>query len=123
MENTTFGNVPNTFGNPSNNDGVLSKTTAGAHAAVNSAAVAADGAARKAKPAIDQVAAMAHQVVEKAAASAAPAVDWLGEQGESLNATQKKVVSDTSAYIAANPLMSVGVAVLAGFLISRMIRN
>jgi len=123
MENTTFGNVPTTFGNSTNNDGVLSKTTAGAHAAVNSVAEAADGAARKAKPAIDQVAAMAHQVVEKAAASAAPAADWLGEQGESLNATQKKLVTDTSAYISANPLMSVGVAVLAGFLISRMIRS
>ncbi len=123
MENTTSGNVPNTFGNSSNNDGVLTKTTAGAHAAVNSMADAADGAARKAKPAIDQVAAMAHQVVDKAAASAAPAADWLGEQGETLNATQKKLVTDTSAYIAANPLMSVGVAVLAGFLISRMIRS
>ena len=123
MENTTFVNVPNTFGNSSSNDGVLSKTTTGAHAAVNSVAEAADGAARKAKPAIDQVAAMAHQVVEKAAASAAPAADWLGEQGESLNATQKKLVTDTSAYIAANPLMSVGVAVLAGFLISRMTRS
>jgi ElaB/YqjD/DUF883 family membrane-anchored ribosome-binding protein len=123
MENTTLGNVPNTFGDSSNNDGVLTKTTAGAHAAVDSTADAADGAARKARPAIDQVAAMAHQVVEKAAAAAAPAADWLGEQGESLNATQRKLVTDTSAYIAANPLMSVGVAVLAGFLISRMIRS
>jgi ElaB/YqjD/DUF883 family membrane-anchored ribosome-binding protein len=66
---------------------------------------------------------MAHQVVDKAAASAAPAVDWLGEKGESLNATQKKIVKDTSTYIAANPLMTVGMAVLAGFLISRMIRS
>jgi len=123
MENATFANIPNTFGNSSNNDGVLTKTTAGAHAAVNSVAEAADGAARKARPTIDQVAAMAHQVVEKAAASAAPAADWLGKQGESLNTTQKKLITDTSAYIAANPLMSVGVAVLAGFLISRMIRS
>ena len=123
MENTAFGNAPSTFGNPPTKDGALTKTTAGAHAAVNSIADAADGAARKAKPAIDQVAAMAHQMVEKAAASAAPAVDWLGEQGENLNATQKKLVTDTSAYIAANPLMSVGVAVLAGFLIGRMIRS
>ena len=90
---------------------------------VNSAAGAADSAARKATPAIEQVAAMAHQAVDRAAASAAPAIDWIGEQGESLNATQKKLVSDTSAYIAANPLMSVSVAVFAGFLISRMIRN
>lgn len=123
MENTTFGKAPNTSGNSSNNDSVLSKTTAGVHAAVNSVAEAADGAARKAKPAIDQVASMAHQVVEKAAASAAPAADWVGEQGESLSATHKKLVTDTSAYIAANPLMSVGMAALAGFLISRMIRR
>ena len=46
MENTKFANVPNTFGNSSKNDGVLSKTTAGAHAAVNSVADAADDAAR-----------------------------------------------------------------------------
>lgn len=123
MEHTTLGNTPNTFGNSPTNDSVLTKTTAGAHAAVNTMAEAADGAARKAKPAIDQVAAMAHQVVDKAAASAAPAVDWLGEQGETLNATQKKLLNNTSAYIAANPLMSVGVAVLAGFLVSRMIRT
>lgn len=123
MESTTFGNVPSTLGNSPTNEGVLAKTTAGAHAAVNSMADAADGAASRARPAIDQVASMAHQVVEKAAASAAPAADWLGEQGESLNATQKKLVANTSAYIAANPLMSVGVAVLAGFLISRMVRS
>lgn len=123
MENTNFGNPATTFGNSLRDDGVMTKTTAGVHAAVNSVADAADSAARKAKPAIDQVAAMAHQAVDKAAASAAPAVDWIGEQGESLNATQKKLITDTSAYIAANPLMSVGVAVLAGFFISRMIRS
>lgn len=123
MENTTFANSPTTFGNSPPEDSVLNKTTSGVHGVVNSIAEAADTAARKAKPAIDQVAAMAHQAVDKAAASAAPAVDWIGEQGESLNATQKKLVSDTSAYIAANPLMSVGVAVLAGFFISRMIRS
>jgi ElaB/YqjD/DUF883 family membrane-anchored ribosome-binding protein len=116
MENSTFGNTPL-------DDSILTKTTAGAHAAVNSIVDAADVAARKAKPAINQVAAVAHQVVDKAAASVAPAVDWIDEQRESLNATQKKLVTDTSAYIAANPLMSVSMAVLAGFLISRMIRS
>ena len=78
MQNATFGDAPNTFGYSSNNDGVLSKATAGAHAAVNSVADAADGAASRVKPAIDQVAAMAHQVVENTAATAAPASDWLG---------------------------------------------
>ncbi len=123
MENTAFANPPKTFGNSPSDDSVLSKTTPGVNAAARAAADAADAAARKSMPAIDQVAAMAHQAVDKAAASAAPAVDWIGEQGESLNATQKKLVTEASAYIAANPLMSVGVAVLAGFLISRVIRN
>jgi ElaB/YqjD/DUF883 family membrane-anchored ribosome-binding protein len=123
MENAISGNPSNAFGNIPPDDGVLNKTTAGAHAAVSSIADAADLAARNAQPAIDHVAAMAHQAVEKAAASAAPAVDWIGEQGESLHAAQKKLVSDTSAYIAANPLMSVGMAILAGILISRVIRS
>jgi len=105
METTTFENPLNTFGNPPPGEGT------------------ADSAARKVKPSIDQVAAMAHRAVDKAAKSAAPAVDWIGETGESLSATQKKLVSDTSAYIAANPLMSVGIAVLAGFVISRMVRS
>ena len=123
MENTAFANPPTAFGNSPSDDSVLIKTTTGAHSAVNSMAEAADSAARKAKPAIDQVANMAHQAVDKVAATAAPTVDWIGEQGQNLNATQKKLVSDTCAYISANPLMSVGVAALAGFLISRMVRS
>jgi ElaB/YqjD/DUF883 family membrane-anchored ribosome-binding protein len=123
MENTTFGAPLNTFGNTARDDGVLTKTTAGVHAAVNQVTDAAKNTASKAKPAIDKVAAMAHQAVDRAAASAAPAVDWIGEQGESLNATQKKLVTNTSAYIAANPLVSVSMAVLTGFLIGRVIRR
>ena len=100
---------------------ILSKASSSAHAAVNSIAGAADEAARQAKPAIDRVAAMAHQAVDKAAGVAAPTADWLSEQGENLNATQKKLVADTCGYVSANPLKSVGIAVVAGFLLSRII--
>lgn len=123
MENTTFGAPVNTFGSSPPDDGVLTKTTAGVHPAVSPVADAVENAARKSKPAIDKVAAMAHQAVDRAAASAAPAVDWIGEQGESLNATQKKLVTGTSAYIAANPLLSVSAAVVAGFLLGRLTRS
>lgn len=70
--------------------------------------------------AIDRVASMAHQAVDKAAGAAAPTADWLTEQGRSLNATQKKLVGDTCEYISGNPLKSVGFAVAAGFLFSRI---
>ncbi len=123
MEHTALGNTSLSSGMPTGTGDTLNKVSSGAHAAVNSLAEAADGAVRKARPMIDQVAARAHGVVDKAAATAVPAADWLGEKGESLNAAQKKLVDDTAAYISANPLMSVGMAVLAGFLISRLIRS
>jgi len=65
---------------------------------------------------------MAHQAVDKVAGAAGPTAEWLAEQGESLNATQKKMMADTCGYVSANPLKSVGIAVLAGFLLSRIIR-
>jgi ElaB/YqjD/DUF883 family membrane-anchored ribosome-binding protein len=122
METTARGNTPSTSGSSNNTEGTLSKASSSAHAAVNSVAGAADAAARKAKPAIDRVAAMAHQAVDTAAGAAAPTADWLAEQGESLKATQKKVVAETCSYISAHPLKSIGIAVVAGFLLSRIIR-
>lgn len=121
MELTTRGNTPSTSGISNSTDGALNRASSSAHAAVNSMANAADEAARKAQPAIDQVASMAHQAVDKAAHVVAPTADWLTEQGASLNATQKKLVDDTCHYISANPLKSVGIAVVAGFLLSRII--
>jgi ElaB/YqjD/DUF883 family membrane-anchored ribosome-binding protein len=82
---------------------------------------AADDVARQAKPAIDRVAAMAHQAVDKAAGVAAPTADWLSEKGESLNSTQKKLVSNTCSFVSANPFKALGVALVAGFLLSRVI--
>jgi ElaB/YqjD/DUF883 family membrane-anchored ribosome-binding protein len=118
METNSRGNTTGMLGN---GDGTLSKASSSAHAAVDSIAGAADEAARKAKPAIDQVAAMAHKAVDKAAGAAAPTADWLAAQGENLNASQKKLVSDTCNYVSANPLKAVGIAVVAGFLLSRII--
>lgn len=121
METTARGNTPSKSGLSGNNEGTLHKASSSAHAAVNSIAGAADDAARKAKPAIDQVAAMAHHAVDTAAGAAAPTADWLSEQGECLMAAQKKRVADTRSYVSANPLKSVGIAVVAGFLLSRII--
>ena len=121
MEITARGNTPSTSGMSGSNEGILNKASSSAHAAVNSIAGAADEAARKAKPAIDQVSAMAHQAVDKAASAVAPTADWLAEQGDSLNATQKKLVADTCSYVSANPLKAIGIALVAGFLLGRII--
>lgn len=121
METTIRTNTPFAAGLSGNSEGTLHKASASAHAAVNSMAGAADEATRNARPAIDRVAAMAHQAVDKAAGAAAPTADWLAEQGDSLKATQKKLVTDTCSYVSANPLKSIGIAVVAGFVLSRII--
>jgi len=123
MQNTGYGTSTSTSGMTMNPGDTLSNTSSNAHAAVDSAADAADSAIRKAKPAIDKVAQMAHRAVDKAAAQAAPAADWIGEKTDQLDATQKKFVNDTSAYISANPLTAIGLALLAGVVLSKMTRS
>jgi ElaB/YqjD/DUF883 family membrane-anchored ribosome-binding protein len=122
METSTHSNTPSNTGMPGNSDGALNKASSSAHAAVNSMAGAVDEAARNVKPAIDRVSAMAHQAVDKAASAAAPTADWLAQQGENLNASQKKMVEDACSYVSANPLKAIGAALAVGFLLSRMFR-
>jgi ElaB/YqjD/DUF883 family membrane-anchored ribosome-binding protein len=116
-------NTPSTSGILHDTEGAVNKASLSAHAVVNSIAGAADEAASKAKPVIDQLAAMAHQAVEKAAGAAAPTVDWLTEQGQSINASQKQLVANTRSYVSANPLKALGMAVVAGFVLDRLIRR
>ena len=123
METIARDNTPSTSGMLDNTEGAVNKASLSAHAVVDSIVGVADEAASRAKPAIDQVAAMAHQAVDKAASAAAPTVDWLTEQGESINASQKQLVADARGYVSANPLKAVGMAVVAGFVLSRLIRR
>lgn len=95
MEITARGDTPSTSGRSGSDEGILNKAILSAHAAVNSIA---------AKPAIDQVSAMVHQALDKAAAAVAPTADWLTEQGESVHATQNKLVADSCSYVSASPL-------------------
>jgi ElaB/YqjD/DUF883 family membrane-anchored ribosome-binding protein len=122
METTVRGNTHSNSGIPNGNDGALHKASSSAHAAVDSIAVAADEVARKAKPAIERVAAMAHKAVDKAAGAAAPAAEWLADGSECMVTAQKKLVGDARSYVSANPLKSIGIAVAAGLLLSRFIR-
>jgi len=77
METNAHGNASSMSGN---GESTLHKASSSVHAAVNSVAGAVDEVASKASPAINRVAAMAHQAVDKAAGSAAPAADWLTEK-------------------------------------------
>ena len=71
--------------------------------------------------AIERVADMAHGAVDKAADAVAPAADWLQERGDDLIAKKEKLLANTCSYVSTNPLKAVGIAVVAGFLLSRIV--
>lgn len=119
MDTTVRTSLPPASGNSGD---ALHKAASSAHAAVDRAAVAADHAARKAKPVIDRAAELAHHAVDRAANVAGPTAEWLGEQGESLIATRKKLVDGTCKYVSENPLRSVAMALIAGLVIGRIVR-
>lgn len=100
----------------------VNRATAGMNGAVDRLALAADGAADQIKPAIDRVATLAHQAVSKAASVAGPAADWISHQGESLDAARQKAIQTAGDTVRANPWKTVGIAVLAGFVLSRYLR-
>jgi len=122
METNSHGNTNVARGMAGNGEGAISKTSSRVHAAVDSVAAAADETARMAKPAIDRVAAMAHHAVDTAAVAAAPTAEWLSHQRDVLTTRPKALMSDTCNYVSANPLKSVGIAAVVGFLLSRIMR-
>ena len=54
--------------------------------------------------------------------AAAPAAQWMEEHGADLAANSQKLVERTRKYIVANPLQSFGLALAAGYLVSRLTR-
>ena len=63
-----------------------------------------------------------HGALDQAVDAAAPAAQWMEEHGESLSASGEQLVARTRKYITANPLQSFGLALAAGYLISRLTR-
>lgn len=123
MKNSEYTNIPSSPNPLSKADGAFNRATMGMHNAVDKAAGAAEEVARKAVPGLDRAAELAHQAVDSAAAAATPAAEWINDQATALNAAQKKLVNGTRDYVAANPLKSLGMALAAGFLVSRLFRK
>jgi ElaB/YqjD/DUF883 family membrane-anchored ribosome-binding protein len=62
----------------------------------------------------------AHEAVDKAADAAIQAAGTIGQKGEQLRNAEQQFVADCRGYIHANPIASLGIAVGAGFLLSRL---
>jgi ElaB/YqjD/DUF883 family membrane-anchored ribosome-binding protein len=97
----------------------IERTSNQAHQAIDTAAAKAS---EKVTPAIDRVAQAAHQTVDKMAQAAAPAADWISQSAEQLKAHQDQLIEGARSYVRERPLVAVGVALGAGYLIARLTR-
>ncbi|MEP6997097.1 MAG: hypothetical protein ABI900_05580 [Betaproteobacteria bacterium] len=101
------------------NNNALERTASQAHQTVDDLARRATD---KAGPAIDRVARAAHQTVDKVAQAAQPAAEWIGGSAERLRQTQDQVLASCRDYVRERPLVTLGVALAAGYLIGRIAR-
>jgi ElaB/YqjD/DUF883 family membrane-anchored ribosome-binding protein len=60
--------------------------------------------------------------VDQVAEAVAPAAQWLEDEANTLASDREKFLETTSKYIAAHPLQSLGLAIAAGYLLSRLTR-
>jgi ElaB/YqjD/DUF883 family membrane-anchored ribosome-binding protein len=71
---------------------------------------------------LNKATARVHGALDQVVDAAAPAAQWLEEHGEALTVGGEKLVSRTRKYVTANPLQALGMALAAGYLISRITR-
>jgi ElaB/YqjD/DUF883 family membrane-anchored ribosome-binding protein len=64
-----------------------------------------------------------HDTVEKITRAAGEATEALGEKGEQLKNAEEQLLANCRDYIRENPITSVGAALAAGFVLSRLLSS
>jgi len=70
---------------------------------------------------IDKVSNYAHEAIDKVASVSNQAADAIDEKGGQLKNAEQRLMKDCQTYIRDNPVTSLGIAVAAGFLLSRLL--
>ena len=107
---------------PNPNDGgrhlahAVDQAGSGAHDVIDKVSDAA-------RPVVDRIASRAHRAVDRIAGAAGQAAETLGVKGEQLKNTQVRAMEQCRGYIRDKPVTALGIAVAAGFLLSRLWRS
>ena len=72
---------------------------------------------------IDKAANSANEAVDKVASVTNQAAEALGKKGKQLKNAEQQLIEDCRVYVRDNPITSVGIAVAAGFLLSRVVNG
>lgn len=70
---------------------------------------------------VEKVSHSAHQVVDKIVSVTNQAAEALGDKGKQLQDAEQQALDNCRGYVRDNPLASLGIAVAAGFLLSRLL--
>jgi ElaB/YqjD/DUF883 family membrane-anchored ribosome-binding protein len=90
--------------------------TSAAHDSIDSVSLAA-------RPALDHLVASAHSAVDGAGVAATHAAGTLGVRGDQLNDSGHRMVERAGSYVRENPVVCLGIAVAAGYLLSRLLSS
>jgi ElaB/YqjD/DUF883 family membrane-anchored ribosome-binding protein len=71
---------------------------------------------------VDRIASSAHQTVDRIASAANSAASQLNLKTEDLMQAKDRWAEKCSSYVKENPFMALGIAVAAGFVLSRWMR-
>lgn len=71
--------------------------------------------------AVDRIESSAHAAVKKAAEATVHAVDKLSEKQQQIKDVQDEWLEKTKDYIQANPIKSLAIAAVSGFVLSRLL--
>jgi ElaB/YqjD/DUF883 family membrane-anchored ribosome-binding protein len=82
-----------------------------------------DEAADAARPAMEQIASGAHQAIERIASAATQAAETLGVTGEQVKNAQAQALEQCRGYVRDHPLASLGMALAAGYVLSRLLSS
>ena len=106
-----------TTSSPGDGSRTLARTvdhaSTGAHDAIDKVSDAA-------RPAVDRIALGAHKAVDRIAGTAAQAAETVGVKSEQLRNAQVRAMEQCRGYVRNNPVTALGIAVAAGFLLSRL---
>lgn len=72
---------------------------------------------------IEKASNFAHEAVDKIASATSQAVEAVDEKGEQLKNAEQRLMKNCQVYIRENPVTSLGIAVAAGFLLSRLLSS
>ncbi|TPQ26225.1 DUF883 family protein [Methylomonas sp. HW2-6] len=72
---------------------------------------------------IDKASNYVHEAVDKIASASHQAADTLDQKSEQFKTAEQRLVKNCQGYIRDNPVTSLGIAVAAGFLLSRLLSS